>query len=271
MSKLTTLRIAYFYPDHLNLYGDNGNIEILAYRAKQRGIDVEIKRYSLEDTLDDTFVENTNILFMGGGPDSSQKSVYKDLLENKAPFVKKYIEGGGVSLLICGSYQLMGKYYKTSDGTMVDGLGIFDLYTEHPGPSFPRCIGNMRCELNKDGFDMNFFDQENPLGLDLVGFENHGGRTYLGPNIKPFAFVQKGFGNNGNDGTEGAVYKNSIGTYSHGPILSKNPHLADYLIFKGLEKSDPTIKSTIENLAKTVKIDDSLVISAHISAQKLAK
>ncbi|HSX40434.1 MAG TPA: hypothetical protein VLF68_02370, partial [Candidatus Saccharimonadales bacterium] len=158
------------------------------------------------------------------------------------------IDDGIPGLYICGAYQFLGKYYKDADGTTIPGLSIFDLYTENPGPTHPRLIGNMV-------FNPIQYSTFNILH-SIVGFENHGGRTYLGKNIKPFGKVIKGFGNNGEDGTEGAVYKNSFGTYSHGPILPKNPQFADYLIKLALEKK---YKKSIQ----LKPLDDSIELLAH--------
>jgi len=200
---------------------------------------------------------NTNIVFMGGGPDSGQKDIYKDLLKNKAPYLQEYIEKGGVGLFICGSYQLLGNYYKTADGTILEGAQIFDLYTEQPGMGVPRCIGNTVAKLSNSILDDPIFRNNNYIGDYIVGFENHGGRTFLNEKSKPFAHILKGHGNNSEDGYEGLLYNNSIGTYFHGPILAKNPHLADYLIAKSLK------------LDKLEKLDDYLITSAHNTALKL--
>jgi len=236
------LKIGYFYANLLNLYGDTGNVEILNFRAKKRGIDTEIVELNANTLLTASMMAEINIIVMGGGPDSGQKQMYEDLLQNKGNYLKEYIESGGVGLFICGSYQLLGHYYKASDGSVLDGLGVFDLYTQHFGNKKPRCIGNVVCGLNTAVLSDPLFGAlsagYDPVSFDfarLVGFENHGGRTYLGKHMQPFAKVIKGHGNNSEDGTEGVHYKNSIGTYMHGPILSRNPHLADYLIGKALK------------------------------------
>ena len=247
------LTIGYFYKDLLNLYGDNGNVEILLYRAKKRGFDTELVNISIDTKITTELVKDINLVFMGGGPDSSQKSMYKDLLDSKKPFLKDYIDSGGVGLYVCGSYQLLGKYYKAADGTTLEGLSIFDLYTQHFGNQEKRCIGNTVAKLLIN----------DPLlegtPSTIVGFENHGGRTFLGKGANSFAKIIKGHGNNSQDGTEGVHYKNSIGTYFHGPILARNPHLADYLIAKSLKLD--TIKP----------LDDSLAYSAHTASLKLKR
>ncbi len=235
-------RIAYFYPHELNLYGDTGNIEILKYRAEQRGFDVSVTELGLADKITGSLSHNYDLIFMGGGPDSSQQKLYKDLLENKGSFVKDYIEENGVALFICGSYQLLGHYYRSVDSTVADGssldikgLSALDLYTVHFGHKSKRCVGNIVCNLDESILDDPVFKEINSLGNTLVGFENHGGQTFIGNSSRPFGQVVSGFGNNQQDVTEGIHYRNTIGTYMHGPLLSKNPHIADYLIAKALK------------------------------------
>ncbi|MBI3069880.1 MAG: hypothetical protein HYY87_01075, partial [Candidatus Levybacteria bacterium] len=150
-------------------------------------------------------------------------------LKKKKPVLKEMIENEIPGLYICGAYQFLGKYYKEADGTIIEGLGILDLYTENPGENHPRLIGNIAVEIHNSLFMIH-------NSSTLIGFENHGGRTYLGKNIKPLGRVLNGFGYNGKDQTEGAIYKNSFGTYLHGPILPKNPHFSDLLIQKALQK-----------------------------------
>jgi len=241
------ITIAHFYREDLNLYGDDGNVEILSYRAKERGFSVNVMYVDKNTKSMSGLLNKIDIIFMGGGPDSGQKEVYEDLLTNKKSFIRDYIESGKVGLFICGSYQLLGNYYKAADGTILKGLGVFDLYTHHFGIKFPRCIGNV---VAKTSFLKEHFF--------LVGFENHGGRTFLGKGVKSLAKVIKGHGNNSTDKTEGVIYKNSIGTYLHGPVLSKNPHLADYLLAKsiGCKKLHP--------------LEDSIIWRAHDYAKKIS-
>lgn len=256
MKKLT---IGYFYPEQLNLYGDNGNVEILIKRAQWRGIDTAVYRIDEKTVLNKVIMDQIDVVFMGGGPDSQQKSIYEDLISNKGPHLKEYIESGGVGLFICGAYQLLGHYYKSADESVLDGLGVFDLYTEHFGNNSPRCIGNVVCEISSSLRHLSRFNQLNKIGSSLVGFENHGGRTYLGEGVEPLATVISGHGNNSEDKTEGVFYKNAIGTYLHGPVLSKNPHLADYLIASAID---------VDSLNE---IDDTLVKKAHTAAKELAQ
>ena len=220
------LVIGYFYKKLLNLYGDNGNVEILGYRAKARGIEVEIREIEL-GALSFENTKDINLIFMGGGPDSEQKRMHQDLISNKKKYLTDYIEHEGVGLFICGSYQLMGRYYKIDEQNILAGLEILDLYTEDPGLEKPRCVGNTCATLSSTLLDRPLFKENNIIGNTLVGFENHGGRTYLGEKILPLAKITKGFGNNGEDSTEGALYKNCIGSYFHGPFLAKNCHVAE--------------------------------------------
>ncbi|MBI4079586.1 MAG: cobalamin biosynthesis protein CobQ, partial [Candidatus Levybacteria bacterium] len=219
------LTIGWLYPELMSTYGDRGNIIVLQKRCEWRGIKVEVKKLEIGYSAKE--LNACDLLFMGGAQDKQQKIVSEDL-RKKADILSAMIEDGTPGLYICGAYQFLGKYYKEADGTVIDGLGIFDLYTENPGENHPRLIGNIVTELG-------IMNQE--LGKrTLVGFENHGGRTHLGKNIKPFTKVISGFGNNGTDKTEGAVYKNSFGSYMHGPILPKNPHFADHLLTLALRK-----------------------------------
>ncbi len=207
------LKIAHLYPELLNLYGDKGNIITLEKRAKWRGIDVTVKEYNLTDEID---FENTDILFIGGGSEREQLLVCEKLKECKDE-LKKYVENNGVVLAICGGYQLLGNYYKMNDET-IQGLEILDIYTE---------VGENRL-IDNVVIETEFFD------IPVVGFENHRGRTFIN-NHTPLGKVVYGNGNNGTDAFEGVMYKNVMGTYLHGPLLPKNPHLCDYIIKKALQ------------------------------------
>lgn len=212
------LTIGWLYPTLMSTYGDKGNIIVLKKRCEWRGVEVEILNLNPGFSVAD--LRKCDLLFMGGAQDRQQKIVSLDL-KKKAKVLSQIIENNTPGLYICGAYQFLGKYYKEADGSMVKGLGIFDLYTENPGENVERLIGNIAIKS-----DFGY----------LIGFENHGGRTYLGETMKPLGKIIKGFGNNGRDKTEGAIYKNSFGTYLHGPILPKNPKLADLLIKLSLEK-----------------------------------
>lgn len=208
------LTIGHLYPDLLNLYGDRGNIQCLMKRCLWRGIEAETIAFELDDKID---FSNLDIVLLGGGSDREQMLVCEKLKEIQKDF-KEYVERDGVVIAICGGYQLLGNYYKTEEG-IIEGLSLVDMYTEQ-GEN--RLIDNI--VLQSELFDM-----------PIVGFENHGGRTFIGEN-KPLGKVLYGSGNDGKSGYEGVVYKNVIGTYLHGPLLPKNPQLADELILRALKK-----------------------------------
>lgn len=218
------LVIGWLYPDLMSTYGDRGNIIILQKRCEWRNIRVYIKKISLETK--NIKIQSCDLLFMGGAQDRQQEIVNKNLIENKGKYLKKAIENNIPGLFICGAYQFLGKYYKAADGAVIKGLSVFDLYTEHPGGNVKRLIGDIIIKIRNSKLEISNY---------IVGFENHGGRTYIGKNIEPLGKAIRGFGNNGEDNKEGVIYKNSIGTYLHGPILSKNPEIADWLIKKALE------------------------------------
>ncbi len=237
------LTIGWLYPDLMSTYGDRGNIIVLQKRANWRGIDTKILTLSVGSSARD--LAKADLIFMGGAQDRQQKIVSEDFSKGKAEMLKEMIENFVPGLYICGAYQFLGKYYKEADGTLIEGIGILDIYTENPGINMPRLIGNIV-------FQSSFL----PENMTVVGFENHGGRTYLGKKVKPLGKVLKGYGNNGVDGLEGAIYKNSIGSYLHGPMLPKNPHVADFLLKEALKRKyqkDITLQ----------KLDDELEMKAH--------
>lgn len=214
MSSERKITIGHLYPDLLNLYGDRGNIQCMMKRCQWRGIGAETIEFKLEDEID---FSRLDIVLLGGGSDREQMLVCNRLQEIQPQF-KEYVEDWGVVLAVCGGYQLLGRYYQTDQGK-INGLNLVDLYTEQKRG---RLIDNI--VLQSGLFEM-----------PVVGFENHGGRTYIGDN-QPFGRVLYGSGNNGESGYEGVVYKNVIGTYLHGPLLPKNPQVCDYLIAKALER-----------------------------------
>jgi hypothetical protein len=173
-----------------------------------------------------------------------------DLFTLKADALRGALQDGLPMLVVCGGYQLFGHYYQPAEGPRLPGLGLFDLHTVHPGPHVPRCIGNVVVEWDA------------PAGprKTLVGFENHGGRTFLGPGAKPLGRVVSGHGNNSQDKTEGAVVNRAYGTYLHGSLLPKNPHLADHLLQLALERRHPG--------ATLAPLDDALEWRAHDAALK---
>lgn len=229
------IRIAHLYPDMLNLYGDRGNIIALTERMKARGIEVKTDAITMGKSFN---ADDYDILFIGGGQDFEQDVLLDDLKKGKDIEISKAINNGTAMLAICGGYQMLGKYYKTYDGKMLEYMGALDFYTEGKQE---RMIGNYAFKTKE--------------GIEVVGFENHSGRTYLGSGVEPFGKMIKGYGNNGEDGTEGVRFKNTFGTYSHGPILPKNPQIADLLISKALEnrygKADLTpLDDTLEEKAR---------------------
>jgi CobQ-like glutamine amidotransferase family enzyme len=228
------LKVLYLYPELLNLYGDRGNIEALYYRTSKRGIGFEVKEAKIGKVLNKEDFEWANFVFMGGGSDLNQKILYEDLLLNKKGFLSDYLESGGVGLFICGAYQLLGNYYETENGEKIQGLGILNFYTKNEG-SKNRSVGNISSIINKNIKDPVFKNKQDRI---LVGFENHGGQTYFIDKLSPLAKVNKGFGNNRKEKTEGLVHKNTFGTYLHGPILPNNPAFCDYLIKKALNLKD---------------------------------
>lgn len=214
------IKILYLYPDILDLYGDIGNIKVLKYRIEKRGFSAIIDTYSIGDKAPD--FSAYDIVFSGGGADNEQKILSEDLVKYKEK-IKKAVSEGVFFLLICGSYQLFGKYYKGVDGEIIPGLEIFDYYTEAIEDRSKRCIGNIVLETEIDGEKTK-----------IIGFENHGGQTF---DIKEnFGSVLFGNGNKFGDSNEGFRMKNVIGTYLHGPLLSKNPKIADFIIKYSLER-----------------------------------
>jgi len=214
----TILRLGHLYPDQLNMYGDRGNIIVLRERAAWRGVTLQVTPLELGEPLDP---DAYDMLFVGGGQDKEQDEVARDLREAKGEGFLRAIEADMPVLAVCGGYQLLAHYYRPAVGPDMPGLGVFDAWTIHKGLRVARCIGNIAIEWQ---------------GQTLVGFENHGGRTYLGA-AKPLGNVLAGHGNNSEDHTEGAVYRNTFGTYLHGSLLPKNPHFADHLLLLALRRT----------------------------------
>ncbi len=227
MNKTYTITIGWLYPDLMSTYGDRGNIISFRKRCLWRGI--ETKLVSIDCSLPAEKINEIDFIFGGGGQDIEQELVMRDLRGKKAETIRQKIEANTPSLFVCGAPQLMGHYYEPAMGQRIEGLGIFDITSVHPGSDVPRCIGNTVGSV--------FWNNLNAVEFDdlIVGFENHGGRTHLGKKAKPFARVIKGYGNNGNDKTEGVVYKNAVGCYYHGPFLPKNPTVADFFIKRIIE------------------------------------
>lgn len=210
-----TLRIAHLYPELLNLYGDGGNILVLRKRLEWRGIGCEVREVHIDDRPS---FSDVDIVFIGGGSDREQRIVCEHLLAERSELAA-YVEDGGVLAAVCGGYQLLGHSYLMGD-EKVEGLSLVDLYTDRGSP---RLIGNIAIESRISA-------------QPIVGYENHGGRTHLGEGAEPLGRVVHGHGNDGESGYEGCLYKNIVGTYIHGPLLPKNPGVADYLIGRALER-----------------------------------
>jgi CobQ-like glutamine amidotransferase family enzyme len=235
------LRICSLYPELMNIYADRGNMQLLRARCEWRGIGFELSGVTLGESIDP---DAHDLFYMGGGQDRDQAMCAVDMVETKKEALHAAAERGAVVLAVCGGYQLLGNEYEM-EGERLPGVGLVDLRTvREPGP---RLIGN--CAIETDLGD----------GPRIVaGFENHGGRTYLGTGEQPLGRVLKGFGNNGRDGNEGVRRGNVIGTYLHGPLLPKNAWLADKLIELALD-------TRLEPLS-----DDSLEEAAHQNARHAA-
>lgn len=250
------IKLIHLYSEEMNLYGDYGNILSIAKRCGWRGIDVDVVKAKKGDKLD---LSDADILFMGGGQDRTQQIIAGDLI-SKGPQIKEAVEEGLCVLTICGAYQLFGHYFRTKDGDELPGISVFDAYTVG---SSDRMIGNVLIDCTET-FKMsgeNHLMLTGKKRLELVGFENHSGKTHLGDNVNPLGKVVYGFGNDGTKTWEGCRYKNAFGTYLHGSLLPKNPWLTDYLIMLALKHryySDIQIN----------ELDDSIEYSAFNSAKR---
>ena len=211
------LNICHLYPDVLNLYGDRGNILCMRRRLGWRGIDANVREIPIGTPFR---AADCDLLFIGGGQDFEQEVLLEDLRGEKTAEIRAAVEDGVTVLAICGGYQMLGQYYRTWDGQQCDFTGAVDLYTIG---AKKRMIGNYMFTCDE-------------LGVNVVGFENHSGRTYLGSGVRPIGKVLSGSGNNGEDGTEGARYNNVFGTYSHGCLLPKNPALCDLILKTALAR-----------------------------------
>ena len=236
-----SLNIAVLYPDLLNLYGDRGNARALEQRCTARGIATAVIGV---DIGDDWSAEEADIVLVGGGQDREQRRVQADL-QRRGEDLRDYVDRQGVALAVCGGFQLFGHHYRGWDGEIMEGIGIFDAVAAHPGPRIARCVGNVVALWE---------------GETVVGFENHGGRTYLNDGQQALADVVAGFGNNGGDGLEGAKVQNAFGTYLHGAVLPKNPRIADRLISLALERRYGP------DAAELAPLDDGAALRAHAEA-----
>lgn len=233
--QITVLQL---YPRDMNIYGDWGNTLVIKRRLQWHGYEPKLLEYNPGDT----FPEDVDIIVGGGGQDSGQDTIQQDLL-TIGPNLHVLAEQGVPMLMICGLYQMFGKFFKTQDGHIIKGIELLDIET-HAGPE--RLIGNIVTKSSEFG--------------DIVGYENHSGQTFLGTNVQPLGQVVRGAGNNGQDETEGARIHNVIGTYLHGSILPKNPAIADFLIEKA-------VVNKLGEFVPTV-IDDRFAASARAVALK---
>ena len=243
------LRIAHLYPEAMNLYGDMGNVRVLQRRAEWRGIAVEV----VDVGPGPADLSAADLVFFGGGQDRDQSRIFEDFADHKRASLERAVEAGAALLAVCGGYQLLGHAYVDADGRELRGLGLLDLRSE---AGSDRWIGNVVIESDP------------ALGLQprtLVGFENHGGRTFLGPGLRPLGRVLVGGGNNGEDGGEGVVAGTVVGTYLHGSLLPKNPALADWLLRAALRHRDGPRDPELRPL------DDTVELAAHREAERLAR
>jgi CobQ-like glutamine amidotransferase family enzyme len=229
------INLLHLYPRDMNIYGDWGNVLTLKRRLEWHGYEARIASYNPGDT----FPKNADLVVGGGGQDSGQDTIQKDLLII-GPSLRQLADNGVPMLMICGMYQLFGKFFKTQDGHIIKGIGLLNIET-YAGTE--RLIGNIIIE--------------NPEFGQVIGYENHSGQTFLSHGVLPFGSVTKGAGNNGQDGTEGARYKNVIGSYCHGSLLPKNPAVADFLIEKAVlrkygEFSPSVVDDQFANEARAV-------------------
>ena len=241
------LRLLALYPEQMNIYADRGNIIFLRRRCEWRGIGFELASAGPGEGFDPA---RHDLIYIGGGQDRDQELVAGDMLETKRDSIAAAVDSDAVVLAVCGGYQLLGHSYQVG-GERIAGLGLVDLETvRDPGP---RLIGNVAIEA-----DIGTGSTEL-----IAGFENHGGRTQLGPSAVPLGRVIKGHGNNGRDGHEGVRHRNLFGTYLHGPLLPKNVVLADRLIQLALARAE-------DAQPELAPLDDTLERAAHASARSAA-
>ena len=240
---MAELRVCALYPDLMNIYADRGNLLVLERRCRWRGIGFEVQASGLGEALDP---DGADLYYMGGGQDRDQQLCALDLAEVKRDALHEAAARGAVILGVCGGYQLLGHSYQLGD-QILPGIGLVDIVTVRSDG--PRLIGNVAIEVELDP----------NVRRVLAGFENHGGRTNLGPDATPLGRVLKGHGNNGVDGHEGVRRGNVVGTYLHGPLLPKNVWFADWLIETALSLKDPL-----------GPLDDSLEADAHADARRAA-
>ena len=233
------LNICHLYPDILNLYGDRGNIITMKRRLEDRGIKVNIDECSIGQPLN---ADKYDIFFIGGGQDFEQEVLLRDLSSGNAQDIRTAVEEEKTFLAICGGYQMLGEYYKTWDGVQLDFIGAIGVHTIG---AKERMIGNYMFRTTPESGD-----------TVVVGFENHSGKTYLSEQVAPLGMMLSGNGNNGEDKTEGARYKNVFGTYSHGSLLPKNPVLCDFIL-------QTALNHRYDGAEPLAPLDDTLELNAH--------
>jgi lipid II isoglutaminyl synthase (glutamine-hydrolysing) len=241
------LRVCALYPELMNIYADRGNLLVLARRCSWRKIGFELASSTLGEALDP---DAHDLFYLGGGQDRDQQLCAEDLAETKREALHAAAARGAIVLGICGGYQLLGRSYTLGDEE-IPGLGLLDLRTVREDA--PRLVGNIAIEVSLDGASAQ-------PGRVLAGFENHGGRTYLGADEHPLGRVLKGHGNDGRSGFEGARRGGTIGTYLHGPLLPKNVWFADWLIAQALGFAERAL----------APLEDELEREAHQSARRAA-
>jgi CobQ-like glutamine amidotransferase family enzyme len=239
-----TLRVCALYPDLMNIYADRGNVLLLERRCAWRGIGFEVVASGLGEGIDP---EAHDLFYIGGAQDRDQALCAQDMVDTKRDALHVAAAAGKVVLAVCGGFQLLGHHYELGD-ERIPGVGLVDLHTvRDPGP---RLIGNVAIEVRLPGLDGERV---------LAGFENHGGRTHLGPGEQPLGRVLKGHGNTGASGFEGVLRDHVVGTYLHGPLLPKNAWFADWLIATALRLDEPL-----------APLDDALERAAHADARRVA-
>ncbi|MGP0127900.1 MAG: type 1 glutamine amidotransferase [cyanobacterium endosymbiont of Rhopalodia musculus] len=255
MFQTQELRIGWLYPTLMSTYGDRGNVICLQRRCQWRGLNVTI--VPITQQTEASMFKEIDIIVGGGAQDRQQEIVMRDLQGAKAEAFKDKIEEGTPGVFTCGSPQLLGHYYEPALGRRIEGLGLLDLVSKHPGLNVSRCVGDVVFEITPSPLAEALRKQLGKPPI-IIGFENHGGRTYLGK-VEPLGRVIKGYGNNGEDGYEGAFYRHVIATYCHGPLLPKNPFVADWLIQTALQEKyqaeislDPLDDSLAEQARKAM-------------------
>jgi lipid II isoglutaminyl synthase (glutamine-hydrolysing) len=232
--------VGHLYPDHLNIYADRGNIAVLEARAAWRGLELEVRTIGLGDPMPD----GVDLFYVGGGQDREQALIAPDLAA-RGPALRRAVADGAAALAVCGGYQLLGRFYRGRDGDELPGASLFPLETI---AGERRMIGDvlLECELDSG------------VRTTVAGFENHAGRTILDPDAEPLGRVVAGFGNDGQSGFEGCREGFAIGTYLHGPLLPRNPLLADWLLARALahrmggERALPQLADELERDAHAI-------------------